>query len=287
MESQEAREESKSVRDEALKGEALPLAGGEALLRTENLTKRFAGLTAVERVNLVIYPGEVVGLVGDNGAGKSTLIKLLCGVYQPDEGRIFFQGREVRFLSPGQAREIGIETVHQDLALVENMDVSANIFIGRELVRCYLGGLVKLLDRRSMDREARRLLAELDIPLPSLRCKIKSLSEGQRRAVALARALRWKARLLLLDEPTAALSIREQIKVRELIRTLSREGAAVVVVSHELANIFSVAVRILVMHRGRVVEERLTAETAPQEIAALLRKLRSQHPEPGLQYSAI
>jgi len=245
----------------------------EPLLRTENLTKRFGGLTAVERVNIALYPGEVVGLVGENGAGKSTLIKLLSGVYQPDEGRIFFRGREVRFLSPRQAREMGIETVYQDLALVENMDVSANIFMGRELVRYHLGGLVKVLDRRGMDREAARLLAELDIPLPSLRGKIKNLSEGQRRAVALARALRWKARLLLLDEPTTALSLPEQIKVRELIRTLSQEGTAVLVVSHDPADIFSVAGRIMVMRHGRVGEERRLEETSRQEIAALLNSV--------------
>ena len=150
----------------------------EPLLRVENLTKRFGGLVAVNKVSLEIYPGEVVGLIGDNGAGKSTLIKMISGVYQPDGGKIFFDGKEVTFLGPREARELGIETIYQDLALAENLDVSANIFLGREIKRPYLGGLIHTLDRRKMQSESEEVLTRLEIRIPSLAEKIRNLSGG-------------------------------------------------------------------------------------------------------------
>jgi ABC-type sugar transport system ATPase subunit len=242
----------------------------EPLLRTVSVTKRFGGLVAVDQVSLEIGAGEVIGLVGDNGAGKSTLIKLISGVYQPDEGEIMFDGRSVTFHGPGEARDLGIETIYQDLALAENLDVGANIFLGRELKRRHLGGLVHTLDRSRMRAESADVLARLEIRVPSLTQEIRNLSGGQRQAVAIARSIFWNARLMIMDEPTAALGVAEQRKVLALVRTLRDQGVPVVLISHNLQDVFAVADRIVVMRRGRVVGERLTADTTPDEIVSLM-----------------
>jgi ABC-type sugar transport system ATPase subunit len=238
----------------------------EPILSAKNVVKRFGGLTAVNHVSLDVYAGEVVGLVGDNAAGKSTLIKCISGVYQKDEGEIYFQGQKVHFSRPIEARDVGIETIYQDLALAGNLNVSANIFLGREIKRRHLGGIVNTLDEERMLVEAKRILDDLEIHIPDYRQQIETLSGGQRQAVAIARAMYWNARLMIMDEPTNNLGVIEQRKVLALIGKLREQGVPVILISHTLPDVFAVTDRIVVMHRGRKVTEKRTAETNSQEI---------------------
>jgi ABC-type sugar transport system ATPase subunit len=238
----------------------------EPVLSVRNLTKRFGGLTAVRSVSLDVQRGEVVGLLGDNGAGKSTLIKCVSGVYAADEGEIRLDGQPVRFTRPIDARSHGVETIYQDLALANNLDVPANIFLGRELKKRHLGGLVRTLDERSMLRESHAALDELEIHFPTLTQPIESLSGGQRQAVAIARAVYWDARLMIMDEPTNNLGVPEQQKVLELIRKLRDQGTPVVLITHTLPDVFAVCDRIVVMHRGRKVTDKPIADTDTGEL---------------------
>ena len=176
----------------------------EYLLETKDITKRFGGLTAVDRVSIGVRAGEVLAVLGDNGAGKSTLIKMISGVYSPDEGEIFIGGEKADIASPMDALAAGIETIYQDLALAENLDVGANIFLGREKMKRRLG-VLRVLDDAAMASEAQRVLDRLDIHIPSLRSTIRTLSGGQRQAVAISRSIYWDAKVLIMDEPTAAL----------------------------------------------------------------------------------
>ena len=238
----------------------------EPMLRVHQLVKRFGGLTAVNHVDLDVYPGEVVGLVGDNAAGKSTLIKCISGVYQPDEGEIYFEGKRVHFSRPIDARNAHIETIYQDLALAGNLNVGANIFMGREITKRYLGGLIKTLDEEYMLAESRRLLDQLKINIPDFTQEIETLSGGQRQAVAIARAVYWQARLMIMDEPTNNLGVVEQHQVRELVQELKSQSVPVILISHTLPDVFAVTDRIVVMHRGHKVTEKITSETDSQEI---------------------
>jgi simple sugar transport system ATP-binding protein len=239
------------------------------VLQVRDLYKHFGGLVAVDRVSMEVYPGEVVGLLGDNGAGKSTLIKLISGVYRPDGGQVIFDQREVTLASPLEARKLGIETIYQDLALCENLDASANIFLGREPLRRRLG-LFRELDSGYMFREAHKILERLDIQIPDLHRPIRQLSGGQRQAVSIARAVYWNARLMIMDEPTAALGVPEQLKVLQLIRILREQGVPVIVISHNLQDVFATADRVVVMRRGKKVGERAIAETDNNEIVGLM-----------------
>jgi ABC-type sugar transport system ATPase subunit len=238
----------------------------EPVLAIRHMTKRFGGLTAVNDMSCEIFPGEVVALLGDNGAGKSTLIKCVSGVHHADEGEIWFNGSQRSFARPIDARREGIETIYQDLALANNLDVAANIFLGREAKRSYLGGLIKTLDEKKMRQEAEAGLAALDIHFPTLTQPIESLSGGQRQAVAIARAVYWDARLMIMDEPTNNLGVPEQHKVLELIRKLRDQGVPVILITHTLPDVFAVSDRLIVMHRGRKVTEKQTAETNTAEL---------------------
>ena len=238
----------------------------EAVLSIREMTKRFGGLVAVNNVSWDIFPGEVVALLGDNGAGKSTLIKCISGVYQADEGEIYFEGQPRRFAHPIDARREGIETIYQDLALANNLDVPANIFLGREAQSRYFGGLIKTLDEARMLRESASALDALEIHFPNLTQPIESLSGGQRQAVAIARAVYWDAKLMVMDEPTNNLGVPEQHKVLELIRKLRDQGVPVILITHTLPDVFAVADRLIVMHRGRKVTEKRTAETDTHEL---------------------
>ena len=238
----------------------------EPMLRVHQLVKRFGGLTAVNHVDLDVYPGEVVGLVGDNAAGKSTLIKCVSGVYQPDEGEIYFEGKHVHFSRPIEARDAHIETIYQDLALAGNLNVGANIFMGREITKRYLGGLIKTLDEDYMLAESRKLLDQLKINIPDFTQEIETLSGGQRQAVAIARAVYWKAKLMIMDEPTNNLGVVEQHQVLELVQELKAQQVPVILISHTLPDVFAVTDRIVVMHRGHKVAEKITSETDSQEI---------------------
>lgn len=231
-----------------------------------NVVKQFGGLTAVNHVSMDVYPGEVVALLGDNGAGKSTLIKCLTGVYRADEGEFIFEGRRVNFGRPIEARQAGIETIYQDLALANNLDVGSNIFLGREVKKRLLGGLIRVLDNDFMLQESKTALDSLDIQFPDLREPIENLSGGQRQAVAIARAVYWEARLMVMDEPTNNLGVPEQRKVLDLIRKLREQGVPVILISHTLPDVFAVADRLVVLHRGRKVTEKVVGETDTQEI---------------------
>ena len=238
----------------------------DPLLSIRNVTKIFGGLVAVDGVSCEVRRGEVVGLLGDNGAGKSTLIKCVSGVYQPEEGEIVFDGAPVEFASPMDARQAGIETIYQDLALANNLDVGANIFLGREVKKRRLGRFVQTLDDRLMLEESRQTLDSLQIRFPTLTEPIENLSGGQRQAVAIARAVYWEAKLMIMDEPTNNLGVPEQHKVLELIRTLKARGVPVILITHILPDVFAVTDRVIVMRRGRKVAEKTTANTNTEEL---------------------
>ena len=241
----------------------------QPLLKVVDLDKHFGGLVAVDKVSMEVYPGEVVGLVGDNGAGKSTLIKMVAGVYHPDGGQIFLEGEEVHFDTPMEARDRGIETIYQDLALCENLDATVNIFLGREPMRRQLG-LLKVVNRGHMLTESETVLNQLDIEIPNLQRAMRQMSGGQRQAVAIARAVYWDARLMIMDEPTAALAVAEQRKVLDLCRTLRDRGVPVIIISHNLQDVFAVADRIVVLRRARKVAELNAKETDTDEVVALM-----------------
>jgi simple sugar transport system ATP-binding protein len=241
----------------------------EYLLEVKNLTKRFGGLVAVNNVSMEVKEGEVVGLLGDNGAGKSTLIKMISGVYHPDGGQIFFKGKEVKIDSPIKALSISIETLYQDLALAENLNVYSNIFLGREKLKKILK-FINILDHGYMLKEAKKVLDRLEIEIPSLRNRIRVLSGGQRQAVAISRSIYWDAKLLIMDEPTAALGVAEQKKVLDLIKKLKSQGIGIIIISHQLYDVFSVADRLVIMRRGEKVGERNIKETNPDEIVSLI-----------------
>ena len=241
----------------------------QPIVQAVNLEKHFGGLVAVNNVSLDVYPGEVVGLVGDNGAGKSTLIKMISGVYRPDNGQILLDGAEVHFATPMEARRRGIETIYQDLALCENLDAPVNIFLGREPFKRTLG-FFRVVNRSYMLVESEHVLDQLDIHIPNLNRPIRQMSGGQRQAVAIARAVYWNARLMIMDEPTAALGVPEQRKVYELVRTLRERGVPVIIISHNLQDVFAVADRIVVMRRGRKVGELITSESTTDEVVGLI-----------------
>lgn len=236
------------------------------ILSIRKLTKRFGGLVAVDGMNLDVSAGEVVALLGDNGAGKTTLIKCVSGVHTATSGRIFLDGEPVVFSRPIEARRKGIETIYQDLALASNLDVSANIFLGREKENRLLGGLIRPLDEAWMQAESERALDTLEVHIPTLRTPIENLSGGQRQAVAIARAVYWDARLMIMDEPTNNLGVPEQKKVLELIRKLRDRKVPVILISHTLPEVFAVADRIIVMRRGRKVAEKPAGATTSEEV---------------------
>ena len=241
----------------------------EPILELKNLTKRFGGLTAVDSVNMKIFPGEVVALLGDNGAGKSTLIKMISGVYQPTNGQILFEQKPVSIQNPTDALRYGIETIYQDLALAENLNVYSNIFLGREKLKKFMG-LVNIVDHTYMHAEAEKVLDRLDIKIPSLKNRIGMLSGGQRQAVAISRSIYWDAKLLIMDEPTAALGVAEQKKVLDLILTLKSQNVPVIIISHQIHDVFSVADRIIVLRRGFKAGERLVNETTQDEVVGMI-----------------
>jgi ABC-type sugar transport system ATPase subunit len=243
----------------------------EPILACRELSKRFGGVHALERVSFELHRGEVLALAGDNGAGKSTLIKAISGVHRPDEGEIVYKGAPVSLANPREARELGIETIYQDLALADNLDVGANVFLGREPRTRFLG-LLPRLDRRRMRDAAREVLEtlEIDIAARKLGQPVRNLSGGQRQAVAIGRAIFWKAELLIMDEPTAALGVPEQRKVVELIHRLKQQNVAIIFISHNLIDIFAVADRILVLRRGIKAGERRIDETDSDEVVKLM-----------------
>jgi ABC-type sugar transport system ATPase subunit len=240
-------------------------AGGSAGgLRLRGVTKAFGQVQALSDVDLDVTPGEILAIVGDNGAGKSTLIKTVSGVYRADRGSVAVDGVERRFHSPADAREAGIATVFQDLALVEVLDVATNMYIGQLPTRGWF------VDRARMERDSRKLLDDLKVTIQSVRTPIGMLSGGQRQIVAIARAMRTGARVVLLDEPTAALGVRETVHAANLIRSLRERGAAVICISHDMNFVFEIADRVHVMRLGRTAGVRELSQTSKNEVIALI-----------------
>jgi D-xylose transport system ATP-binding protein len=230
--------------------------------------KHYGGVQALAGADFDIYPREIHALVGDNAAGKSSLIKALSGAAPADAGEIRFDGRPVVIREPRQAKALGVETVYQDLALADNLDIPANIFLGRELL-CQ-GLLAPFMDLRRMNEEAAKLLGRLKIRIPDLRQKVRTLSGGQRQCVGIARAVYFNARVIILDEPTAALGVEETRKVLELVKEMRDQGLTVVMISHNLAHVFDLCDRISVMKTGSVVASRHISETTRDEILRLI-----------------
>jgi ABC-type sugar transport system ATPase subunit len=239
------------------------------LLSARGLGRHYGGVRALTGLDLVLSPGEHAAVVGDNGAGKSTFVRMISGAERPDDGHIEFDGQRCHFRSPLDARSAGIETVYQDLSLADDLDVVDNLFLGRELFHLKLAGL-SVLNRRAMRRRAEELLDEVGVNIPSLSGKIRGMSGGQRQGVAIARAAGWGSKLIILDEPTAALGVRETAQVENIVRGLKRSGTAVVLVSHSLRQVFDLMDTIFVFRHGRLVGRRDVARTTPQEIVAMI-----------------
>jgi len=238
----------------------------QPLMELQGISKNFGSVQALQGIGCCIYPNEVIGLVGDNGAGKSTLVKIIAGVFRQDAGTIRMNGSLVNIHNPLHSMELGITVVYQNLALVDQRDVVANIFLGRELV----SGLV--LDNNRMRKESAQVLKELGIEIPSLRAEVGTLSGGQRQAIAITRAMHHGKRkqLVIMDEPVAALGVTESRKVLLLIKHLRDQGSTVIVISHNMEHVFSVADRIMVLRRGRLVGVRRKTETTALEIVRLI-----------------
>jgi len=241
----------------------------DTLLKVENLSKNFGGVHAVESVSFQLDKGEVLGLVGDNGAGKSTLIKMIAGVLAQTQGTIYWQGRMLVQSSPREIRELGIETIYQDLALADNLGIPANLFLGKEITKKFFG-IIQVLDKKTMEIKAGEVLDRLNIEVKSIRTPVRDLSGGQRQSVAIGRALYWNARLFIMDEPTAALGVKERNNILALVQLLKRQEVSVILISHNLSDIFAVTDRILVMRRGRKIAELSTAETNEEAVVKLM-----------------
>jgi D-xylose transport system ATP-binding protein len=245
----------------------------EPVLRVAGVSKRFGALQALDGVSFEVHAGEVVALLGDNGAGKSTLVNILSGGIQADDGDIFFDGEPADMRHPGAAKALGIETVYQDLSLCPNVDVVANFFMGRELVKRVLG--LPLLDEGRMERETAVALSDLGVELPSMRVHVEHLSGGQRQAIELSRFIHWGGRLVLLDEPFAALGVEQTRLGLELIARAQREGVAVIVITHNLIHAFQVADRAVVLRLGRVAGTRTMAATDTAELVGMITGVTS------------
>lgn len=243
----------------------------QCILEVNTISKRFGGVKALDRVSIKLNEGEVLALAGDNGAGKSTLIKIISGVYTSDEGEISFNGRKILNNNPNYSRNLGIETIYQDLALADNLDVPSNIFLGREPIKKSLKFLHRL-DRNFMYEQSVDVLESLKIEIPksSLTQPVASLSGGQRQAIAISRAIYWNAKILIMDEPTAALGVPEQRKVLELIDTLKKSSIGIIFISHNLNDIFSASDSICVLRQGKKVCEKMISQTNKDEIVSYM-----------------
>jgi len=238
-----------------------------SLLELDSITKSFGAIHALQGVSLSVARGEAVGLMGDNGAGKSTLMKIIAGNFRPTAGAIRIEGREVQFNKPIEARQSGIEIVYQDLGLCDNLTAAANVFLGREMKKSF--GPIKYLDYRSMNKRAGELFAELKSETRP-RDLVKQMSGGQRQAVAIARTRLSEPKLVLMDEPTAAISVRQVAEVLNLIRRLKDAGHAVILVSHRMPDVFDVCDRVAVLRRGTKVADKRIDDTTPEEVTGLI-----------------
>jgi simple sugar transport system ATP-binding protein len=252
----------------------------EEVLRTENISKSFGRVTALRDASVRLNKGEVLGLLGDNGAGKSTLMKILTGFHKPDGGKIYFLGKEIELKSVSHARSLGIEPVYQDLALVNELNVYRNMFLQREIM---VGGPLRILNDGAMREFAREHLNEMGVNIPSVDVEIARLSGGQRQAIAVARSVYANAKVLLLDEPTAAMGVRETAVILDLIRRLKERGdVSIIVVAHNYAHVFEVCDRVNLLQNGRITFDRATKDSSVQELLNLvLREIREARGQVG------
>lgn len=245
-----------------------PAPHGDVILRAEHVAKHFGAVVALRDVTVDLHRGEVLGLVGDNGAGKSTLVKILTGFHPPDAGRILLEGQEVRFRSVADARRHGIETVYQDLALVPQMTVYQNLFLSHEMTRL---GRLGWLSTRKMRSLARQYLSDIRVDVPSIDADVEMLSGGQRQAIAVARATRQNAKILLLDEPLAAMGARESALIVDLVKDLSRRrGVSMIVIDHNYTHLFELCDRLVVIQQGRVAFDQQVRDTSVEELTELM-----------------
>jgi len=242
----------------------------EPLLRMVNISKNFGAVKALRNVNFELFPNEVLGLVGDNGAGKSTLVKILGGAYPPTRGEIFLEGQKVDFTQPADAINQGIQMIYQDLAVAENIDVAGNIFLGKEPEKAILGGIMKIIDKKRMEELSWQTLEKVKIEIGSVKAKVETLSGGQRQAVAIARAISAKAKIIIMDEPAASLGVKEVHELLGVIRELREKGLAIIFISHRLEDIFAVGDRVIVLKGGRRIGDRIIEETTRDEVRRLI-----------------
>jgi D-xylose transport system ATP-binding protein len=250
------------------------MSSNTPVLALRGVSKRFGPVQALEAVDFEVAAGEVVGLVGDNGAGKSTLVKVIAGIYKPDAGDFYFEGEPVSIAGPTVATALGIATVYQDLALCDNLDVVSNLFLGREELAPRSGALTRQLDEADMERRSGELLSNLAVTIPSLRSEVGTLSGGQRQQVAVARSLLGEPKVVLLDEPTAALGVAQTAQVLALVKRLRERGLGVVMISHNLSDVFEVTDRIFVLRLGRREADFVTASARPEEVVAAITGAR-------------
>jgi D-xylose transport system ATP-binding protein len=248
----------------------MPPASSSPVLAVEGVTKSFGPVHALDSVDFSVRAGEVVALVGDNGAGKSTLVKVMSGIHGADSGRVVFDGRPVTIAKPSEAVALGIATVHQDLALCDNLDVVGNLFLGREEIEPRLGHVLRGLDETDMEHRTHELLGGLAVTITDVRAEVGTMSGGQRQQVAIARSLLGDPRVVILDEPSAALGVRQTAMVLDLIERLRDQGHAVVLVSHNLANVFAVADRIYVLRLGRQAGDFDAASVSQERVLAAI-----------------
>ena len=243
----------------------------QVALEVRNIRKSFGGVHALQGVNFTINKGEVVGLLGDNGAGKSTLVRCVSGIHSPDEGEIIVNGHEVNINSPLDARNVGIETVFQDLAMVPEFNITENLFLNRE-IKHKNPILRKLgwLDKKSMEKKAKKALNRLNSRIPSFEEQIYRLSGGQRQAVAIARAVNWGADIVIMDEPTAALGVEQSAQVNELINLISSQGVAVLLISHNMQHVVETCDRAVVLYQGRSVADVAVSEVTKEDLVSLI-----------------
>lgn len=251
----------------------------EYIVDMKNITKDFGGVRALNNVDFSVKPGEIMALVGDNGAGKSTLVKLLSGVHQPTSGQIFYKGEKVNIKDPRQSRKLGIETIYQELALVEDFTVAQNLFLGKELKKSFLG--MKIFDRQKMREEARKIFNRLNISMPKIKKRVYYLSGGQRQSIAISRAVYSEEfsdediDLLIMDEPTAALGVEESQKVKELIKYLKEDkNLSIIVISHNMEDVFDLADRITVLSRGALMGTRVVNEVERDDIIKMIMGMK-------------
>jgi fructose transport system ATP-binding protein len=251
------------------------------ILEARGLVKHYGHVQALRGADLELYPNEILAIIGDNGAGKSSLIRALSGALQPDDGEIRLDGQRVQFRSPRDARGAGIETVYQDLAVAPALDIAANIFLGRELRRAGpLGRILRMLDKPTMRREATRHFSELKIGVQSITQPVEDLSGGQRQGVAVARAAAWARRLVIMDEPTAALGVKETGQVVDLIRRVRQSGLPVILISHDMTHVFELADRINIMRLGRrVAVVTPQSHSMPEAVAIMTGAARGDEPD--------